>query len=275
MTGGETEAIRESLDATVARSAAQPWSIADIDWSHIRPDILTAEDRTIVRLLTFVEDHIPAYLSYALSAFPTTGDLDESTYLRNREMFRFLVAWGCDEEKHASALTTYQVRAEMAEHQSLAEELAAVGRAPWSLPYEDPVEFFVYTFLQEKATQLFYQRYRGVVAEPVLRALLAHLSRDEARHFAFYSRLVEHSLRHASERTVEGIRNVLATFRMPMDGTLEGYWRMGLTAVDAVGHDHTEAYDTLGKLVERFVDTLGGPTVDDLAKLISAAQRMP
>jgi len=71
------------------------------------------------------------------------------------------------------------------------------------------------------------------------------------------------------------VKNVLSTFQMPLDGVLDGYWRMGLTAIDAVGHDHTEAYDALGKLVRRFADTLGAPAVDDLGHLIKAAQRMP
>jgi hypothetical protein len=62
---------------------------------------------------------------------------------------------------------------------------------------------------------------------------------------------------------------------MPLDGVLDGYWRMGLAAVDAVGHDHTEAYDALGKMIRRFADTLGAPSVDDLTRLIRASQRMP
>lgn len=271
----EITVLRTSARTAARQSAAHAWTIDGLDWRSLRPDNLTDDDRTIVRFLTFVEDHIPAYLTFALSAFPTTGDMDVSTYRRNREYFRFLLAWGNDEEKHASALVRYQVRAEIADEHRLAAELADVGRKPWSLPYEDPLELFVYTFLQEKATQLFYQRYQQVVGEPVLKELLARLSRDEARHFAFYSRLVENSLRSAGPRALDGVRNVLSTFRMPLDGSLDGYWRMGLAAVDAVGHDHTEAYDAIDKLVRRFVDRLGVPEVEDLGRLIRAAQRMP
>ncbi|MCP3802921.1 acyl-ACP desaturase [Allokutzneria sp. A3M-2-11 16] len=275
MTQSEFTVMRTSAEAAARSSAAHAWSVDELDWQGLRPEHLTDDDRTIVRFLTFVEDHIPAYLTFALSAFPTTGDMDASTYRRNREYFRFLLAWGNDEEKHASALVQYQIRAEIADGHRLAEELADVGRTPWSLPYEDPLELFVYTFLQEKATQLFYQRYQHVVGEPVLKELLARLARDEARHFAFYSRLVESSLRSTGRQALDGVRNVLSTFRMPLDGSLDGYWRMGLAAVDAVGHDHTEAYDAIGKLVRRFADQLGAPEVEDLDRLIRSAQRMP
>lgn len=271
----EFSVVRASAQTAARLSAAHAWAVDDLSWDSLRPEQLTDDDRTIVRFLTFVEDHIPAYLTFALSTFPTTGDLDASTYRRNREYFRFLLAWGNDEEKHASALVTYQIRAQIADGERLAEELTDIGRRPLSLPYEDPLELFVYTFLQEKATQLFYQRYQHVVGEPVLRELLARLARDEARHFAFYSRLVEHSLRTSGERALNGVRTVLSTFRMPLDGSLDGYWRMGLAAVDAVGHDHTEAYDAIGKLVRRFVDQLGAPAVEDLGRLIRSAQRMP
>ncbi|WP_434447579.1 acyl-ACP desaturase [Lentzea sp. E54] len=253
----------------------RPWEVEDLDWSRLEPERLTDDDRTIVRFLTFVEDHIPDYLTFSLSAFPTTGDLDLATYQRNREYFRFLLAWGNDEERHASALTTYQIRAGLSGEKELTEELARVGMTPWSLPYQEPLELFVYTFLQEKATQLFYQRYQRVVTEPLLRELLGRLAKDEARHFAFYSRLVEDALSRSGDRAITSVRNVLSTFQMPLDGSLDGYWRMGLAAVDRVGHDHTEAYDAIGKLVQRFVDTLGAPTVDELGKLIQTAQRMP
>jgi hypothetical protein len=269
------EAMHRATVQAVHRSTERAWSPTDLKWQELRPESLTDDDRLIVRFLTFVEDHIPAYLNYALSGFPTTGDLDVPTYLRNRDYFRFLVAWANDEEKHASVLTRYQIEAEMSDEESLALELAEIGKKPWSLPYQDPLELYVYTFLQEKATQLFYQRYQSVVSEPVLKDLLQRLARDETRHFAFYSRLVEDSLQRMGPKACDGVKNVLSTFRMPLDGVLDGYWRMGLAAVDAVGHDHTEAYEALGKLIRRFANTLGTPSMDDLSRLIRTSQRMP
>jgi acyl-[acyl-carrier-protein] desaturase len=271
----EVAAVRESAALTVRRAAEGRWSLEDVNWAAVRPENLTADDHVIIRYITFVEDHIPTYLSFNLAAFPTAGQDDVRVYQRNREYFRFLLAWANDEERHACALSQYQLAAEMTDEAGLARELADVGRGSWSLPYADPLEAFIYLFMQEKATQLFYQHYRQAVREPVLKSLLGYLIRDESRHFAFYSRLVEESLHRAGPTTLAAAKNVLANFRMPLDGAFDGYWRMAVTVVDSVGHDHTEAYDALGKLVGRYADTVGTPEAEDLGRLIRAVQRMP
>lgn len=271
----EIVAMRDAAAMFVRRTAERPWSLADVDWGAVRGEELTADDRMIVRFITYVEDHIPEFLTINLNAFPTTGDISAATYHRNREYARFLVAWASDEDKHASALRRYQLTSEMADEAGLAADLAEVGRKPFEMPYEDPLEAFIYLFLQEKATQLFYQHYLQVVQEPVLRSLLQLMSRDEAKHFAFYSRLIEESLGRASDKTLDRAKSVLSDFKMPLDGVYDGYWRLALKVVDRVGHDHTEAFLALKKLVRRFSSTVGTPEADDFGKLIRTAQRMP
>ena len=88
-------------------------------------------------------------------------------------------------------------------HNGSLVELAQEGMKQFDLPYEHPIQAFAYTLVQEKATQLFYQRFKDVVTEPVLRDLLNRLARDEARHFAFYSALVgEYIQRNSIAATV-------------------------------------------------------------------------
>jgi acyl-[acyl-carrier-protein] desaturase len=267
--------MRRATAHAVRRCAARAWSLEDVSWNKVRPDDLTADDRSIVQLITYVEDHIPSYLSFLLSAFPTTGDLDVVTYVQNRSYAGFLIAWAYDEEKHAAALTRYQICAGMADEEKLLKQLADAGRKPWGLPYEDPLELYVYAFLQEKATQLFYQRYQRVVREPLLKELLARLAMDEARHFGLYAKLVENCLKEAGPEALMGVKNVLGSFRMPLDGLLDGYWRMALAAVDTVQHDHTEAYNAIGRLVRGFSGSFGTPEVEDLMNVIGQVQRMP
>ncbi|MEU9289037.1 acyl-ACP desaturase [Streptomyces sp. NPDC048275] len=268
-------AIRRSTAVVNKRTSESGWSLSDIDWSATRAADLTDDDHSIVRFITYVEDHIPAFLSFNLTAFPTTGDISVSTYHRNREYARFLFAWANDEEKHASALSHYQLAASIADEQTLNEDLAEVGRKPFAIQYEDPLEAFLYLLLQEKATQLFYRNYRQVVKEPVLRQLLHLMSRDEARHFGFYSRLVEESLERDGAHTLDRAREVLADFRMPLDGMYPGYWRTALKVVDRVGHDHTEAYFALEKLVRRFAHSLDARDVDEFRTFLRTIQRMP
>jgi acyl-[acyl-carrier-protein] desaturase len=262
-------AMRLLVNDAVARGARRQWAIEDLNWAALRPEELTSADRSVVRFLTFIEDHIPGYLTYFLELFPLTGQESLEEFCFNREYFRFLVAWAYDEERHASVLTRYQIDAGINDAGSLMLELAEEGRKKFQLPYERPIQAFTYAMVQEKATQLFYQRFKEVVREPVLRDLLTRLARDEARHFAFYSQLVgEYVDRHGLDHTVPDLKDVLGSFRMPLADTLNGYWRWSLKVADATAYDHTEAYDALVRLVCGFSDSRGGASGADLAGFV-------
>lgn len=254
----------------VSHADRQHWSIDELPWATLRPEELTETDRSVVRFITFIEDHIPGYLTYFLDSFPVSGeDLAIEEFCFNREYFRFLISWANEEERHASVLTRYQIEAGMSDPDTLIRELAEEGRKKFALPYESPVQAFTYTLVQEKATQLFYQRFKAVATEPVLRALLHRLARDEARHFAFYTELLTaHIGRHGLAATVPDLKDVLATFRMPLADTLGGYWRWSLTIADAVSYDHTEAYGALIRLVDNFATSRGDASAADLAEFV-------
>ena len=166
-------------------------------------------------------------------------------------------------------LTRYQVEAGISDPGTLMRELAEEGRKRFMLPYDRPVQAFAYTLVQEKATQLFYRRFAGVVTEPVLKDLLNRLARDEARHFAFYAELVEaHVARHGLAATVPDLKEVLGTFRMPLADTLAGYWRWSLKVADATGYDHTEAYEALVRLVRGTTAERGEASGEDLISMV-------
>lgn len=264
-------AMHELVDQAVTRAGERAWTLKDLDWSALRPEQLTDTDRSAVRFITLVEDHIPGYLAHFLQAFPMAGaELELERFGFNREYFRFLVAWANDEERHAAALARYQVETEMATREELWRELAEEGRKEFTIPYAHPAQSFTYTLVQEKATQLFYQRFRDTVREPFLRDLLGRLARDEARHFAFYSSLVGAYLSRDGAKAVPGLKDVIATFRMPLADTMSGYWRWSLKVADAASYDHTEAYDALVRLIRGFVDEPGEPSVADLTDFVHA-----
>jgi acyl-[acyl-carrier-protein] desaturase len=268
--------MRDLANTAVSRSARRQWSVEDLQWTEIRPDMLTRTDRSVVRFITFIEDHIPGYLSYFFNLFPMAGDdLSVEEFCFNREYFRFLIAWAHDEERHASVLTRYQIESGISDPDTLQKELAEEGSKKFTLHYEHPVQAFSYALVQEKATQLFYQRFREVVTEPVLRDLLGRLARDEARHFAFYSDLVgEYVRRHGLGATVPDIKDVLTTFRMPLADTLAGYWRWSLTIADATAYDHTESYEALVRLVNGFATTGGDASAADLAAFVDKIRKV-
>jgi acyl-[acyl-carrier-protein] desaturase len=268
--------MRNLVEQSVLRGTERQWSIDELDWAALRPEQLTATDQSVVRFITFIEDHIPGYLTYFLNAFPVTGpDLGIEEFCFNREYFRFLIAWAHDEERHASVLTRYQVEAGISDPGKLALDLAEEGRKPFSLPYDHPIQSFAYTLVQEKATQLFYQRFRTIVTEPVLQDLLNRLARDESRHFAFYCQLVAaYVQRHGVAATVPSLKEVLGTFRMPLAGTLAGYWRWSLKVADTAGYDHTEAYESLVRVVKGFTAERGEASAEDLISFVQRIRRL-
>jgi hypothetical protein len=265
------ENMRELAQRAVSRADARRWSVDDLPWSTLEPEHLTSDDRSVVRFITFIEDHIPGYLTYFLNAFPTSGaDLGIEEFCFNREYFRFLISWANEEERHASALTRYQIHAGINDEDTLMRELAEEGRKQFSLPYENPIQAFTYTLVQEKATQLFYQRFESVASEPLLRTLLRRLARDEARHFAVYADLVSAYIeRHGLASTVPDLKDVLGSFRMPLANTLNGYWRWSLKIADATSYDHTEAYDAVVRLVNGFSTSRGDASAADLADFVA------
>jgi hypothetical protein len=270
---GKLDAV--TINGIVAKSTdrahRQQWSVDDLCWSELRPEKLTDADRSVVRFVTFIEDHIPGYLAGFVKAFPLTDpDLEIEEFCFNREYFRFLVAWANDEERHAYALTRYQVEAGINDLDSLLKELASEGRKTFLLPYENPIQAFTYIMIQEKATQLFYQRFEKVAAEPVLMDLLRRLARDEARHFTFYSNLVSaHIARAGLDSTVRDIKDVVATFRMPLADTLQNYWRWSLRVADTVSYDHTEAYEAVVRLIKEFSTSRREASAEDLIAFVS------
>ncbi|MEU8567825.1 acyl-ACP desaturase [Streptomyces pathocidini] len=266
---------RSTVAGSVQRAADRTWSLGDLDWGRLRPESLTDDDRSAVRFITFVEDHIPGYLTWLMELFPLVGEeIPVEEFCVNREYFRFFVTWAADEERHAAALTRYQTAAGMAEPDELAEELATEGRKRFVLPYREPLQAFTYTLVQEKATQLFYQRFRSRVREPLLRELLHRLARDEARHFALYAQLVAAYLRTGGTRALPPVKEVLETFRMPLADTLTDYWRWSLKVADSVGYDHTEAYEALVRLVREYTGTAGEGDGDELLSFVASVGRL-
>jgi hypothetical protein len=268
-------AVRSRVLPSVHRGCQQAWSIEDLRWHELRPDDLSEQDRSVVRYITFIEDHIPGYLAWLLDAFPTVGAIDPAEYRINREYFRFFIAWAYDEERHAGALTRYQLEAGMATEDDLLGELAAEGVKRFDIPYEHPLQAFTYTLVQEKATQFFYQRFHQVATEPVLKRLLELLGRDEARHFALYSQLVRAYLHRDGVKAVPHLKDVLNEFRMPLADTLTDYWRWSFRVSGYVGYDHTEAYEALVRLVDDIVDAPGDIGVDELGSFVRAVRRLP
>ncbi len=242
-------------DFMTAAPAARRWDVeTSFDWAAADAGRLTEGQRSAVRFITLIEDHLPGYFALYERYFPVDGSVDSRVFTHNRELYHFTVRWAQEEDTHARALARYQVASGLADAETLRAELAEEGRKDFSLPYDHPVQFFAYALVQEKATQIYYQRLRDVVADPVLREVLVRLSRDEARHFTFMADIVGRYLATHGDAVVEPIREVVAGFRMPLAETIRGYWRWAFKIADVARYDHTDAYEHLVRTIDRAVD---------------------
>ncbi|GAA1854346.1 hypothetical protein GCM10009836_38020 [Pseudonocardia ailaonensis] len=233
-------------------------------WEAADADRLTEGQRSAVEFVTVIEDHLPGYFDVYHRHFPVDGTVAPEVFAHNRELYHFTVRWASEEDTHARALARYQRESGIAERDALRTALAGVGAAPFDLPFEHPVQFFAYALVQEKATQIYYRQLRSAVDEPVLVDLLTRLSRDEARHFTFMADVVTRYLHAFGDEVVEPVRDVIATFRMPLADTLRGYWRWALKIADTARYDHTDAYDGLIAVLDRATEARS----DKLSELV-------
>ena len=250
------------------------WDVdSSFDWTQADADRLTDGERSAVRFITIIEDHLPGYFGLYEKNFPVDDSVAPDTFIHNRELYHFTVRWAQEEDTHARTLARYQVESGLAEAQALRVELAEEGRKRFDLPYSDAVQLFTYPLIQEKATQIYYQHLRQVVGDPLLREILRRLSMDEARHFSFFADMVRLYLIRYGDAAVEPMREVIADFRMPLAETIRGYWRWSLKIADTARYDHTEAYEHLVKVVNRAVDARSDK-VQELVSFVAACRQV-
>jgi len=227
-----------------------------IPWQDLQPELLTQKERSAIAFINFIEDHLPGYFSEYIKLFPINEDMPLDTCIHNRELYHFLVRWAQEEDRHAYVLTRYQLRAGLKSPEQLHQDLAREGRKQFTIKFREPPQVFTYALLQEKATLLYYKQLHDSIQEPVLKFILRLLLKDEARHFSFFASMVGAYIEQFGEQVLPHIKAVVEDFKMPLHNTLTNYWRYALVTCEAVGgHQYTEAYEGLVKVVNKFADT--------------------
>ncbi|WP_033413722.1 acyl-ACP desaturase [Actinomycetospora chiangmaiensis] len=255
-----------------AQPPARRWDADHLDWTHADAGRLTEGQRSAVRFVTMIEDHLPGYVDVYHRHFPVDASVGPAVFAHHRELYHFTARWAAEEDTHARALARYQWESGLADRDALRTELAGPGAHPFGLDYTHPVQYFTYALVQEKATQIYYRQLRDLVDEPVLATLLGLLARDEARHFSFFADVVGRYLRAHGDAVVAPIRDVVADFRMPL-ADMGGYWRWALRIADVARYDHTDAYAHLVRAVDRAVDTRTD-RLDELVRFVDSCRTL-
>ena len=252
------ERLRHHIDGYNRLADDSNWNrFKSLHWNELTPSLLTEGQKNAVVFVTYVEDHLPGYFSEYQSLFPIETD-SMALSLHNRELFHFTVRWGLEEDRHAQALALYQYHAGIEpDRNRLEEKLIIENRKPFSIGFSQPVQVFTYTLLQEKATQLYYQSLSRVVKEPVLNRLLIYLTKDESRHFGFFSEMVDSFVESYGEKVLTLIEEVALNYKMPLHNTMEDYRRRAiLMAREAPGYDRMLPQKVLMRQLKRLGERL-------------------
>jgi acyl-[acyl-carrier-protein] desaturase len=183
------------------------WSLeTDIPWDKINRNMDPAI-ADIVACFCSVEMFLPDYIAKALPMIRT-----------NRGWSWFHANWGYEESKHSLALSDWLLRSGLRSDEQMTDMENEVFAHEWNLPYDSPHGMLIYAMIQEMATWLSYRNLRARVDEhgdPALSRILQLVAIDERAHHAFYRRAVEVFLSMDRAGTIEQLRRVLLTFKMP------------------------------------------------------------
>ena len=142
-----------------------------------------------------------------------------ATYLGDESFWqRWNFLWTAEEDRHGGVLRDYARDSRVfnwREVEVLQYAYQEAGFVPsWD---RDPYRVFVYTTLQERATQ-YSHRNTGKVAgaeEPTLAGILSSIAADEAKHFSFYREVFKAVLERDPNRALESAAKILPSIDMP------------------------------------------------------------
>ena len=126
--------------------------------------------------------------------------------------------WTAEEDRHGQVLHDYTRDTELFDQRTLEvmqfDYLKEGFHPAWDY---DPYRVFVYTTLQERATQYSHGATGRIVAEyePGLGKILQEVAQDEARHFAFYRKVFAEILKRDPDQALESAAHIMPGIEMP------------------------------------------------------------
>ena len=182
------------------------WSVRnDIPWDKCNPNLDPAI-ADIMQTFCMVELYLPDYLSKLIPQVRA-----------NHGRAWMLANWGYEESKHSMVFGDWLMRSGFRTEEEMVDIEDGVFAQEWELPYDNARAMVIYTMVQELSTQLHYKNLRHVVngQDPALDKALLLVSTDEAAHADFFRRMVELYMEEDREATLEQMRRVFNSFKMP------------------------------------------------------------
>lgn len=126
--------------------------------------------------------------------------------------------WTAEEDRHGAILHDYARDSLILNNPVLErmqfEYLKAGFEPAWD---KDPYRVFVYTTLQERATQVSHANTGkfASVYEPTIGVVLSHVAKEEARHYTFYRQIFKEVLARDPNRALVSAAEIMPSIDMP------------------------------------------------------------
>ncbi len=126
--------------------------------------------------------------------------------------------WTAEEDRHGLILHDYTRDAQVFDRvvvEKMQFDYLRAGFAPdWD---RDPYRVFVYTSLQERATQISHANTGKQASEfePLIGTVLANVAKEEARHYTFYRTVFKEVLARDPNQALESAARVMPAIEMP------------------------------------------------------------
>ncbi|MGI8547603.1 MAG: acyl-ACP desaturase [Gemmatimonadaceae bacterium] len=126
--------------------------------------------------------------------------------------------WTAEEDRHGAVLHDYAHDAQIFDAlviEKMQFDYIRAGFAPaWD---RDPYRVFVYTSLQERATQVSHANTGKLAAqyEPTIGTVLANVAKEEARHYTFYRTVFKAVLERDPNQALDAAAKLMPAIDMP------------------------------------------------------------
>jgi acyl-[acyl-carrier-protein] desaturase len=142
-----------------------------------------------------------------------------AVYLGNESFWhKWTNLWTAEEDRHGAILHDYAHDSRILDNPVLErmqfEYIKAGFQPEWD---RDPYRVFVYTSLQERATQVSHANTGRVASEhePLIGTVLANVAKEEARHYAFYRAIFAGVLKRDPDAAMLSAAAIMPSIEMP------------------------------------------------------------
>lgn len=126
--------------------------------------------------------------------------------------------WTAEEDRHGAVLHDYAHDSRILDNPILERMQFEYLRAGFEPAWDrDPYRVFVYTTLQERATQVSHANTGKIAAqyEPNIGTVLANVAKEEARHYTFYRTIFKEVLARDPNRGLVSAAEIMPAIDMP------------------------------------------------------------